>query len=103
MSLNWERLVGQGRARDTGIAWQPEEWELVLAIAKKNSITVSLAAEFVRKGATLENFAEVEPPKPREVIEKEAKEAGVSFAPEAPTAVLEKEIIRKTKKVKKSK
>lgn len=106
MSLNWTNLVAQGRARSIGIPWEANELELVLEIARKGGIPVSLAASFVREGVTsFEGYqskvAGGEAPKTRETLEAEATEAGVAFDPTVtPDEVLEKETRRKNKKTK---
>jgi hypothetical protein len=101
MSLNWDRLVGQGRAKDIGIAWTNEELVLLYDIAQKAGISREVAAGYVRNGATsYEDYLKAETPKTRGDVEKEAKLAGVNFSPEAPTAVLEKETAKKVGKKK---
>ncbi len=110
MSLQWERLVSQGRAKNIGIAWTEDEARALYDIVKKANITREIAAGYIREGVkSYEDFLEAKTPKTRDIIEKEAKDAGIKFAPEAPTTVLEKEIKEmalkspKINKVKKTK
>ena len=104
MSLKWENLVPQGRARDYGIPWTAEELELVLEITRKDSIPMSQAAEYVRRG--VKSFEEykgfTESIETRQEIEEEAKKLKIVFALETPTSVLEREIER-VKKVRANK
>lgn len=94
--LNWDRLVGQGRAKDIGIAWNEDELTVLYDIVKKAGISRELAADYVRNGVmSYEEYLKADKPKTRGEIEKEAKDAGISFAPEAPTTVLEKATAKK--------
>jgi hypothetical protein len=99
MSLNWDRLVGQGRAKDIGIAWQEDELTLLYEIVKTENASREEVAGYLRKGAkSVGQFRKMKAKnevKTREDVEKEAADAGVEFAPEAPTTVLEKEIEQK--------
>lgn len=105
MSLNWENLVSQGRAKNIGIAWTEEELEFLLLLCKEKNLSKNVAASYLREGITsLEDYDEVtikgKKPKTREELESEAKKAGVDFAPEAPDSVLKEEIKKKEPKKK---
>ena len=111
-SVNWAKLAAQNRVKSVGIPWTPEEANAIYIL--------KIPAEYVRKGIiTIESYKKAEASgmevsKGREDLEKEAKELGIVFTPEATAESLEKEIesrkngkvenVRKTKvKVKKTK
>lgn len=77
MSLNWGRLVEQGRAKAYGVPWTEDE----LA-----ALGLGIPAEFVRQGClTMEDYEEVKNSAERKYakiheLRKEAKELGVAFS-----------------------
>ena len=79
MSLNWGKLLAQGRCKAYGVPWSEEE-----QVARQAGIP----AEFVRQGVlSVEEFEKVKDSperkfKPREDLHEEAKEKGVEFAGE---------------------
>lgn len=50
MSLNWEKLVSQGRAKAQGVAWSPEELEALLTLERERSLSRLTAADYIRNG-----------------------------------------------------
>lgn len=102
MNLNWTNLVTEGRARDVGIAWEPEELEALVKLSNDAGLNLSEAAKFMREGiTTVEALEEAKAagvnPKGREHLEADATKAGVKFSDETPDSVLKSEIARKNK------
>ena len=105
-TVNWGKLVSQGRAKAIGISWSNEELEAVYKL--------KIPAEYVRKGIlTLDDYEKakvkgLEPSKTKEELMAEAKEAGVNVTPEATKESLEsvlpkkpiRKVVRKVKKMK---
>jgi len=97
MSINWGKLVAQGRAKAPGISWSKEELNA--------RYKLMIPAEYVRDGVlTLKDYKEALGSSPKEVKTKEelfleAKKVGINVTPDAPKEVLQQEIEKK--KVKK--
>lgn len=84
MSLNWPQLVAQGRAKDIGMAWTPEELEQLLKLEEEGH-TRRDAACLIRNGAIVN----------RTDIEADAKAAGIEFSPETPDTILAAHVDKK--------
>lgn len=88
MSLNWEKLVSQGRAKAPGVPWSDEEHQAVLALSAERGLHWLTAADYVRNGVmTSEAYdaatkADFKPKTLKEAAEDSLsalKEAGASF------------------------
>ena len=96
-TINWGKLLAQNRVKAIGIPWSEEE---------SNAIrNLKIPADYVRRGIlTVEDYEKakvsgMEEPKKKEDLEKEAKELGIGFTPEATAESLEKEIEAKKAKM----
>jgi len=94
-TVNWAKLAAQNRVKAVGISWTPEEANAIYKL--------KIPADYVRQGIlTLEDYekakkAGLERSVPKIDLEKEAKELGISFTPEATVESLKKEIEAKKK------
>ena len=95
MSIEWSKLVAQGRAKAFGVSWTEEEANAVF--------TLKIPADYVRQGIlTLEEYekskgkVQIDTRGKEELMEK-AKEEGIAVTPEATTESL-KEVIAIAKK-----
>ena len=100
-TLNWGKLVAQGRAKDVGISWSTEE---------RNAIHIlKIPADYVRDGIiTLDDYSkalekEARDGKPldresREELEAKAIELGVAIHPDTPKSALVLEIKKRVLK-----
>lgn len=86
-SVDWNTLVGQGRAKSYGVRWSQEEKEAIL-----NGVPV----EYVRKGcltvSEYEDMKKETPIKSKVELIEEAKELGKEISEEAPIEVIEHEV-----------
>lgn len=104
--LNYANLVGQGRAKDIGIPWTPEENELLHLIVQERGMARVTVADYLRMGGieSLEDFDAVIKkgiiPQTREELEKEAKAKGVNFDEGTPDTVLAKHVGKAKEKKK---
>ena len=89
-TVNWAKLVAQGRVKSIGIPWTPEEASAIYKL--------KIPVDYVRNGVlTLEDYEKAQKEGTVKTVsgdelKKEAKELGISFTPEATAEVLEKEI-----------
>lgn len=95
-SINWGKLVSQGRAKAVGVSWTKEEM--------KARYELKIPAEFVRQGIlTLKDYEKAKGTVPedkrseKELLE-EAKKEGIAATPEATPEVLKEEIAKKKAK-----
>lgn len=97
-TVDWNTLVGQGRAKAYGVRWSQEE---------KDAIASGVPVEYVRKGClTVEEYQEMKlssPIKSKSELIDEAKELGSQVSEEAPIEVIEHEIEMAKKKATKRK
>ncbi len=90
-SIDWAKLVAQGRAKAYGVSWTEEEAKAVFHL--------KIPADYVRKGIlTLEDYEKAKtnpaaaPAKTKEELMAEAKKEGIAVTPEATKESLEKVI-----------
>src|SRR3990167_8110541 len=104
--LNYANLVSQGRAKDFGIPWTPEENELLHLIVRERERDRVTVAGYLRMGVTsLEEFDGMiekgKTPFTREELEKKAKANGIDFDPSASDTTLAAHIEKAKPKKKK--
>jgi len=88
MSLNWEKLISQGRAKAPNVPWTDEEHQAILALMNERGLHRMSAANFVLNGVvTLEAYdkakeAEFKPKSLKEVTDEAVaavKDNGATF------------------------
>ena len=66
MSANFASLVAQGRAKAHGVHWSPEEWDLMVTLARHAKRHYREIAEYVRAGIkSVEEYEKVKDLTPR--------------------------------------
>lgn len=50
MSLDYAKLVSQGRAKAMGVCWSPEELEALLTLERERKLSRVTAADYIRNG-----------------------------------------------------
>lgn len=94
MSVNWTKLVADGRAKDLGVAWDEDELNSLVAITQAKSLRFSDIAPFVREHGAItveeyeEHFEARKEEETRGYLEKVALEKGVKFSGETPITTL---------------
>lgn len=57
MSIDFAKLVSQGRAKSMGVPWSAEELDALLALERERGIGRQFAADYIRNGiVTLEDY-----------------------------------------------
>ncbi len=89
-SLDWPKLVAQGRAKDNGVAWSGEEQEALSALIEHTGLDRHIVAPYVREGIlTVKDYEAAKAKegkkgkatehKSRKELEKEAAKLGVDI------------------------
>ena len=104
MSIDLVNLAAQGRAKSAVQAWEPEEFEAVIALERERHITRQLAADYFRNGimtleaydrAVEEDFQPLSQDEAAKKAEADLKERGAEIAASAEKP---KKTVRKAKK-----
>jgi len=107
-TLDWGKLVSQGRAKAPGVSWSDEEVKALGIICKATGKTMSYVAQYIRKGIlTIDAFNKAQE-KPgvvnpflklsKEELMKKAQGLGLSASPDASKEVLAQTILEKKEK-----
>lgn len=107
-TLDWGKLVSQGRAKAPGVSWPDEEIKALGIICKATGKPMSYVAQYVRNGIlTVDAFNKAQE-KPGAInpflklsqkeLMKKAQELGLSVSPDATLEVLAQTILEKKEK-----
>lgn len=73
MSIDYAKLVPQGRAKAHGQPWEPEELEAVITLERERKLDRRDAADYVRNGImSVEDFDKAQKAKFKPKTQKEA-------------------------------